>query len=156
MGKISVSFLVGFALVSSAGAALAQSAADASAMTYSVSSQVLSMDGMRASAKLSEGKDGNPFASAASSLTSPPTGTGIDVPTVKAKIGSGASVALPSNALMDASQDASANMANALQSARPASGGGESLQSTLVLGTAAPDISNMIGEDIRSGQRLGR
>lgn len=155
MSKISISFLVGFAAIAAASAASAQSAADASAMSNSLGSEITARDGMRASAKLGESKAANPFASAASSLVGAPTGTGIDVPTVKAKLGAGAGINLPTNALTDASQSTSMNMANALQSSQPA-GDGDSLKSTLVLGTAAPDMSNMIGEDIRSGQRLGR
>ena len=155
MGKISISFLVGFAMIASVGAASAQSATDAAAMSNSLNSEVLSREGMRASAKLSEAKEANPFASAASSLGGAPTGTGINIPTVKAKLGDGLAISLPTNALTDASQSASMNMANALQGTQPA-GDGDSLKSTLVLGTSVPDMSNMIGEDIRSGQRLGR
>ena len=156
MSKISISFLVGFAVVASVGAASAQGGADAAVMSNSLTSQVLSMDGMRAQAKISEAKATNPLAQAASSLTSAPAGagTGVDIPFVQAKIGSGTSLDLPSNALTDASKGASANMANALQSTQPA--GDDGLKTTVVLGTSMSDVSNMIGNEMRSSQRLGK
>lgn len=157
MRKISLSFLVGFAIVSSAGIASAQSTPDASGMSNSMSSQVLSMDGMRANAKLSEARESNPFALAASSLTGVPggAGTGVDIPTVKAKIGGGTDFSMPANALTDTSQGSSTNMANALQAAQPA-GGADGLKSSVVLGLGVSDMSNVIGDQVRSSQRLGQ
>ncbi|HMO30131.1 hypothetical protein [Enterovirga sp.] len=155
MSKISVSFLVGFALVAGAGAASA-GGADAAAMSNSVASQVMSMDGMQASARLSETKATNPLAQAASSLTGAPagSGTGVDIPSVQAKIGSGTNLSLPGNALMDAASGTSGGVANALQGTQASADDG--LKSTVVLGSNMGDVSNMIGEDMRSQQRLGK
>lgn len=156
MSKISVSFLVGFAIVSSAGLAVAQGTTDAGGMSNSLSSQVLSMDGMRASVKLGEAKPANPFAEAASSLVSGPagSGTGIDIATVKAKIGGGTDFSMPANSLTDTSRGSAGNMINALQASQPASGD-NSLQTTVVLGANVSDLSNSIGDQVRSSQRLG-
>lgn len=153
MSKISGLFLVGFAFVASAGVASAQLGSDAAAMSNSAASQVLSMDGMRGSAKLTETKEANPFAQAASSLTAAPagSGTGIDIPTVKVKIGSGTSLGLPANSLTDAS----ANMSNALQAPQTASSG-ESFTSMVVLGAGMSDMSNAIGDQVRNDTRLGK
>lgn len=158
MSKISVSFLVGFALVVGAGAASAEGNADAAAMSNSIASQVMSMDGMRSQAKLSEAKAANPLAQAASSLTSADggsgVGNGVDIPSVQAKIGGGTSLSLPGNALMDAASGASGSVANALQGAQAT--GTDDLKTTVVLGNSMTDVSNMIGEDMRSSLRLGK
>lgn len=156
MSKISVSFLVGFALVVGAGAASAEGNADAAAMSNSVASQVMSMDGLRSQTKLSEAKAANPLSQAASSLTSASagSGTGIDIPSVQAKIGSGTSLSLPGNALMDTASGASGSVANALQGTQAT--GTDDLKTTVVLGSNMADVSNVIGEGMRSSQRLGK
>jgi hypothetical protein len=159
MRKISVPFLVGFAIVSSAGTAGGQSSDAAAAMSNSVGAQITSMDGMRSQLKLGETKSANPFAVAASALTEAPSGsgTGVDIPIANAKIGGGTSFNLPANALTDASKDSSANMANALQAATPAASGAESLTTTVMLGTGmSQDFSNAVGDQVRSSQRLGK
>lgn len=154
MSKISVSFLVGFTMIASVGVATAQTGADA--LSNSVASRVMSMDGMQAKVTISEAKP-NPYAAAASSLTGAPggKGTGIDIPVVNAKIGAGGSdFSLPSNALTDKSKDGAVNLAaNALQAA-----GGETsgMQAGVVLGAGGGDMSNAIGDQIRSNQRLGK
>ena len=151
MNKISRSFLVCFSLVAGAGAAFAQGGVDASALSNSLGSSV-SMDGMRASVKLSDARPANPYAQAASSLNAAPAGagTGIDIPVVQAKIGGGGSLALPANPL----SGASSNMANSLQA--PASAGVGEMTSSVVLGAATPDFSNAIGDQIRSNAKLGK
>ena len=154
MSKISKSFLVCFSLVAGAGSALAQGGIDASAMSNSLGSSV-SMDGMRASVTLSDAKSANPFAQVASSLNAAPAGTGVDIPVVQAKIGGGASLALPANPLSGASASASGNMANALQGPASSNPAGD-MTSSVVLGAATPDFSNAIGDQIRSNAKLGK
>lgn len=157
MSKISISFLVGFALVAGTAAASAEGAMDASAMSNSVSSKVQAMDGMRASAKLNDGK-ANPFSQTASSLTGSPLAqdAGINVPVASAKIGSGSSLSLPTNPLTDASKNAAANMANELQSGTAHGATDQSFKSSVVLGAATSDLSNAIGDQVRSNVRLGK
>mgnify|MGYP001807746487 CR=1 FL=1 len=155
MSKISKSFLVCFSLVAGAGSALAQGGIDASAMSNSVGSS-MSMDGMRASVKLSDAKPANPFSQVASSLNAAPAGTGVDIPVVQAKIGGGGpSLALPANPLGGASGSASGNMANALQGPASSNPAGD-MTSSVVLGAATPDFSNAIGDQVRSNAKLGQ
>lgn len=147
MSKISIPFLVGFAVVSCVGVASAQGLPDAQ---NSVGAHVMSMESTKANVKLGA-KASGPLTDAASSLMSSQAiaGVAVDIPTVNAKIGGGTDFNLPTNALTDQTRGNSTNMVNSLQPSSDTDG----LKADIVLG-ANGGVSNMISDEFRNNLRL--